>query len=146
MVRLRINSCWLYLGNMGREIRLRPHHILCLHGFKGKGYSNAFIDNMYGVLKDLKANPRLKISLRIGLDLICSSCTEENLKICKKTSSKVERMDRIILRRLRGLKRKTTLTDLLPLYYNNIKPKDMRRICLLCQWFENRFLYIWIQG
>jgi len=121
---------------MGREIRLRPHHILCLHGFRGLGYSQGFVDNMYRVLRDLKADPRLKIRLRMGFDLICSSCTVENIKECKKTTSKAGRMDRIIYRRLKGLRKKTTLTDLLPLYYKNIKPKDIKRICRLCQWFD----------
>lgn len=34
-------------------IRLRPHHLLCIRGFRGKGYSEAFIRNMSEIVANL---------------------------------------------------------------------------------------------
>lgn len=33
---------------------LRPHHALCILSFRGKGYSDEFIDNMYKMIDELE--------------------------------------------------------------------------------------------
>lgn len=33
------------------EIKLRAHHLLCMRFFEGRGYSEAFVQNMAQVLK-----------------------------------------------------------------------------------------------
>lgn len=57
---------------MFNEIALRPHHILCLGFFRGKGYDGAFVRNMAGVLASL--TPDTVVRLVAGHDVLCAAC------------------------------------------------------------------------
>ena len=48
--------------------KLRGHHLICLHFFKGEGYSEDFIENIYNVLQ----NPKMQVI--DGADDICAKC------------------------------------------------------------------------
>jgi len=48
--------------------KLRGHHLICLHFFKGEGYSADFIENIYTVLQ----NPSMHVVS--GADDICAKC------------------------------------------------------------------------
>ena len=48
--------------------KLRGHHLVCLHFFKGEGYSEDFIENIYITLK----NPKMEVV--DGADDICAKC------------------------------------------------------------------------
>ena len=48
------------------ELHLRPHHLLCLQTFIGRGYSEEFIEHMTLVKKQLTTNPRTPITLVSG--------------------------------------------------------------------------------
>jgi len=54
---------------------LRPHHLLCIGFFEGKGYSDKFTENMYSIISQLEKNP--EIMLTSGRDIICSECPEK---------------------------------------------------------------------
>ncbi len=56
---------------INRKIRLRGHHLICLHFFSGQGYDEAFINN----LKDLmiRANNEI-IEISDGADDVCKRC------------------------------------------------------------------------
>ena len=47
-------------------IHLRPHHLLCLQAFRGKGYSESFVKKMTEVHARLRENPKLEIRLAKG--------------------------------------------------------------------------------
>ncbi len=53
-------------------LKLRPHHLLCLSLFEGKGYDDAFAANMADVLRRLAAEG--SFVLTGGCDGICSAC------------------------------------------------------------------------
>lgn len=52
--------------------KLRPHHGLCIHFFRGQGYSQAFVDNMTEIVQTLEKNPT--IQLVAGADSLCAPC------------------------------------------------------------------------
>ena len=56
------------------EICLRPHHLLCLMGFQGKGYSAAFVKRMTEVSALLKRHQDTSVYLRSGVDDLCAAC------------------------------------------------------------------------
>jgi hypothetical protein len=60
-------------------ITLRPHHLLCIRNFIGKGYSKDFVDNMKSLINTLEENPNQKVLIKSGLDDICKKCPENNL-------------------------------------------------------------------
>ena len=59
---------------MEKLIHLRPHHLLCLQAFRGKGYSAAFVKKMTEVHGMLRENPACRIVLTEGADDLVRSC------------------------------------------------------------------------
>ncbi|MEW6173248.1 MAG: DUF1284 domain-containing protein, partial [Bacillota bacterium] len=55
-------------------IRLRGHHLVCLHFFRGEGYNREFIDNLEEVLG--KAEKGDTIEVIEGADDVCRACSE----------------------------------------------------------------------
>lgn len=56
--------------------RLRGHHLICLNFFRGEGYSEDFIKNIYGVLK------KEKVEIVSGPDEVCAKCPYLKDKKC----------------------------------------------------------------
>ena len=49
-------------------LHLRPHHLLCLQTFTGRGYSEEFVRHMTLVKRQLTRDPRTLIELVSGVD------------------------------------------------------------------------------
>lgn len=73
---------------------LRPHHLLCISFFEGKGYSPEFVHNMTKLIEALDASSQIR--LKIGADQICSSCPNNKETGCD-SGSKVNRYDKAVL-------------------------------------------------
>lgn len=71
-----------YLDAMNKTINLRPHHLLCIAFFKGKGYSDEFVSNMTSIVSALKDNKDTPISLVSGEDDLCTHCPNNQNGIC----------------------------------------------------------------
>ena len=56
-----------------RRLDLRAHHLLCLHGFRGLGYSDEFVANMRQVKKAL-AQDSIAVQVHLRPDAICRAC------------------------------------------------------------------------
>ena len=67
---------------MTEPIRLRPHHMLCLRFFSGKGYRSEFISNMAQISAALQ-NDSSKIVLIDGCDDICTACPNSDGEKCE---------------------------------------------------------------
>ena len=73
-------------------LKLRPHHLLCLSLFEGKGYDHAFAANMADVLRRLAAEG--SFTLVGGCDAICSACPNLTAQAdCGLGEDDVHRMD-----------------------------------------------------
>jgi uncharacterized protein len=68
-------------------ITLRAHHLLCMQGFQGLGYSPAFVDNMALILEKIKQNPAIKCKIVTGCDDICFKCPHCKNNRCTKTEN-----------------------------------------------------------
>ncbi len=55
-------------------LRLRGHHLLCLHGFRGLGYSPEFVSNMAAIHERLRKFPSTVVEVGASPDDICSAC------------------------------------------------------------------------
>lgn len=58
---------------------MRPHHALCALFFEGKGYSQAFIDNMTAFMAD----PSQMLQITTGCDALCQACPNNVNGRCK---------------------------------------------------------------
>lgn len=55
-------------------IPLRAHSALCLLGFRGEGYSPAFVERMDAVHARLMRDPGLTVRLLASPDALCAAC------------------------------------------------------------------------
>lgn len=77
----------------GRPITLRPHHLLCLRTWAGRGYSEAFTGNMDRIARLLRENPDRRVLLVRGADEICAACPNLTEDGTCRSEEKVRRLD-----------------------------------------------------
>ncbi|MEW6214590.1 MAG: DUF1284 domain-containing protein [Nitrospirota bacterium] len=53
-------------------IKLRGHHLICLHFFSGEGYNSEFVVNLREILKRAEAGEEIEVYS--GADDICKRC------------------------------------------------------------------------
>lgn len=76
-------------------IKLRGHHLLCLHFFTGEGYNPEFIENLKEIL--IRARSGEEIEVCSGVDDVCSMCPflkERRCHYAKHAENEIQKMDR----------------------------------------------------
>jgi hypothetical protein len=131
------------IGMDGHEasVRLRAHHLMCMQGFQGHGYSEEFVENMARMVQLLGDEPRTELTLLTEPDDICASCPHLEGGACVKdggAEEEVRSMDRMVLEALGA-----GAGDILPageaidkLDEALARREDAVRICGDCQWGE----------
>lgn len=93
------------MKEQGSPLGLRGHHLLCLLGFRGLGYSPQFIRAMAEVAAGLAASPPPLVEALAGPDVLCRSCPHLGPAGCRKqglaSEARVEEHDRRALGRLK---------------------------------------------
>lgn len=69
-------------------IALRPHHFLCLPGYKGYNYNQTQVNSWDTISKQLRENPDTDILIKSGKDDLCKKCPNDgsSTAICKDDS------------------------------------------------------------
>jgi hypothetical protein len=83
-------------------LRLRGHHLICLHFFSGEGYNFEFIGNLKKILERAESGEEIEICS--GADDICRKCPHLKGKRCfydKDTDGEIREMDRKAIKLLR---------------------------------------------
>lgn len=121
-------------------LRIRGHHLLCLHGFRGLGYSPEFVDNMRCILDQLQKSSQMKIEVLDSPDDICSKCPHLSDSRCQKDGRDIEveigAKDASVLGRL-SLNPGTVVTsgelfDLTARIFSG----GIEALCASCSWYE----------
>jgi hypothetical protein len=120
-------------------IRLRGHHLLCLYGFRGLGYSEEFIANMTALLEGIQRGPERLVELVEEADDICRACPHLRNSGCAKkgeeSEARVREHDGRILRRLRLAKgRILPAGEAFRLLARSTAPDDLPELCQRCEW------------
>ncbi len=113
---------------------LRPHHGLCLAYFEGKGYSDAFTENMQRMLETL-TKAEVRIRLVTETDEICAACPHNEQGVCTE-DKRVRGFDQRVLQ-FCGLSSGQILLfhDFTSKVQNNILSADrLSQVCAGCQW------------
>jgi len=55
-------------------IPLRAHNLLCLLGYRGRGYDDAFVARMSAVHSALARDPGTRVEIRTSPDTLCDAC------------------------------------------------------------------------
>jgi hypothetical protein len=84
-------------------LKIRAHHLCCIQGFQGYGYSPAFVANMRAVISDLEALPSRPLRLITECDAICISCPSKRECTIQEShlSRRIRQMDLVVLEKLR---------------------------------------------
>ncbi len=116
------------------NIKLRPHHGLCITFFEGKGYDENFIINMQTVISTLEKNP--EVTIVTDTDVVCTACP--NNMVPGNCGDKADKYDSRVLQ-LCNL----NSGDILPwktfgglVYEKIIKSGKLRSVCDDCQWAD----------
>lgn len=91
----------------GREysdkIRIRAHHLLCMQGYQGYGYSSDFEKNMGYIIVYLESRPQHLLKVVKEADAICQYCPHLKDGQCNKSVHSgplMEEMDLLVMERL----------------------------------------------
>jgi uncharacterized protein len=113
--------------------KLRGHHLFCLLGYRGMGYSEEYVENMTRLHQTLRENPKIKIQLVKGPDQLCEKYPNSGDYHCK--NDNIYERDAAVLEKL-GLKIGQIVhwEDIELLIRRHIVPNDIQRVCNSCSW------------
>lgn len=117
-------------------LQFRPHHGVCIANFVGRGYDEAFTQNMKQVTAGLKEIPDQEILLKVEEDVLCAKCPH-----CKgrcDTSEAVVGQDLAVLKAC-GLEEGTTI--LWKEFQQKVQEhildgETFAEICHGCKWYD----------
>ena len=113
--------------------KLRGHHLFCLLGYKGMGYSQEYVENMTVLHQSLRDDPETWVQLIEGPDQLCEKYPNSGEYHCQ--DQHIDKRDRVILEKL-GLKIGQILKwkDIEDAIRKNVVPSDIEIVCETCSW------------
>ncbi|AIE60128.1 DUF1284 domain-containing protein [Bacillus methanolicus] len=120
---------------------LRGHHLLCVHGFRGMGYSPEFVERMSDIVNDIR-NEEKDFSIKVvaALDDACMACPHRGVIKCEADQNSNEHvlsMDEKVIRHLGLEKEKSYLKSMLvSLTAAKVRPEDLDYLCKGCSWLS----------
>lgn len=116
-------------------MRLRPHHLLCTQSYSGKGYNNAFVENMNQIVAELRENEATPVEIVFSTDDLCAYCPnmlETNL--CKE-QDKVKDYDQKVIDYFHIEEKIYLYQDITRKIRAEMTPEMLKDICGNCEWY-----------
>lgn len=126
-----------------RPLKVRAHHLLCMFGFRGLGYSAEFIANTRAVVGAFLSEPGVDVEVVAECDAICSACPHmradaDGGRGCatrEGAEAAVRAKDELVLARLGLLAgERRPSASLARLVADRIAPEALCEICGGCRW------------
>ena len=128
------------MGELAHPVKIRGHHLLCLLGFRGLGYSPEFVETMGKVFKEFHSDTTLPITVVTECDIICDSCPHKRDNTCQKkegSAPRVKSKDATILKKLGfSAGSETTSGEAWRRVKERITAEDLTAMCRECEWLE----------
>ena len=126
-------------------LKIRAHHLCCIQGFQGYGYSPAFVANMRAVISDLKECPSKPLKVISKCDTLCISCPNEKECLALKSipSRRIKNMDLAVMKKLR-IEEGTVIKADEAFKLINSKldnASDIEDVCGTCKWRQKCLWY-----
>ena len=113
-------------------MQLRPHHILCIAHYEGKGYSEEFNIKMQAIIEALKSGGQFELTF--WPDDLCASCPNLVGGICS-SEEKVQRYDRLTAGLLGITEKECLNSEIFKSAEEKIyEPDKFDQICSDCEW------------
>lgn len=120
------------------NINIRPHHLLCIQGYKGYNYNSVQQRYWNYVTKIIKQNPETDIFIYKGADDLCKNCPgvgRENGFVCndggvRDLDEKVESFLGIVSGQVYKYK------DLLEILSQKMTTQTHESLCKMCAWWK----------
>src|SRR5579884_93843 len=118
---------------------IRGHTLLCLQGFRGEGYSPAFVENMEAIHRRLSNDPDTAVQVVAQTDLICAACPHRHSDGCRLKGPGFEEsmklQDREVIGRLGMTEGEIRpWREILQRVAIRISGRDLDAICGACRW------------
>lgn len=133
---------------MPASMKIRAHHLLCMQGFQGYGYSNDFTNHLQNIVTQLRTNPNTLIQVVAECDTICDGCPNLNESKCQKdnadSDSLIKNIDFNVLKHV-GIDADSIMEFSLVIEKINEVLKNRAQlvdICGDCQWIEKCTWYL----
>jgi len=116
---------------------LRPHHLLCLLFYEGKGYDEAFVKNMDLIIAHLQQHQTVQILLTDGADSICSCCPNQMKNEQCSSNQKVKRLDKEVIHTF-ALKTGEYYNyhHITNVIHQALNEDNFKKICSECEWYK----------
>jgi hypothetical protein len=123
---------------------LRAHHLICILGFRGLGYSKEYVDNMTKIVALLRSSPDTLIEIVSKPDDICARCPFLGKKGCQQKGPESEEVvrnrDLTVMERLNLVAGEIiTWAKAEKGIRSSISPEDLVSICQDCQWLPQGY-------
>ncbi len=117
-------------------IDIRPHHLLCIHGFRGKGYSQEFVESMTSIIKGIKENQAAQLNIINHTDAICRKCPNKiDENVCT-TQENIASLDSQVVKALELKEGVYSYTEILEIIKNKLTEEKFETICSKCEWYS----------
>jgi uncharacterized protein len=121
------------------SIVLRGHHLLCVHGFQGMGYSPEFVKKMKAIVEKIRDDQMdFPIKVEAAFDDACYACPNKGKTICEASEGSNEHvisMDKKVIHQLELIEGALYAKSLLVrLTAEKVKPSDLDHLCQGCSW------------
>jgi hypothetical protein len=132
--------------NGSKCLKIRAHHLCCIQGFQGYGYSLAFVANLRAVISDIMAFPSRSLELISECDVICASCPSKRECTAQEStvSRRIRNMDLVVMDKLK-IKEGTIMEAgkafrLINSQLSNAS--DIEEVCGTCKWRQKCIWYM----
>ena len=123
-------------------MEIRAHHLLCMQGYQGYGYSPDFKRNMEEIIEYLDANPHSRLKVVADADVICLKCPKLEGGHCNKYSSlAIVDMDLKVLEKLDLAEGAIEPAQKLLAEIKTWNIYDLHDICRECSWKDKCLLH-----
>ncbi len=123
---------------------LRAHHLICILGFRGLGYSPDYVANISQIVAQLRSSPQTLIEVVSKPDALCAPCLFLKEGGCQERGPESEEVvrnrDLAVMEKL-GLVMgdKITWAEVEEKIRSRVSPEDLDEICQDCQWLAQGY-------
>lgn len=113
--------------------KLRGHHLFCLLGYRGMGYSEEYVENMTSLHQTLRNNSKTSIQIVNGPDQLCEKYPNSGEYHCQ--NNYIYERDAVILEKMElRIGQILNWEEIESRIRKHVIPSDINVICETCSW------------